>query len=108
VDGEFLYSIAADPNEDSDIRGMALFAAAQNGSLTAAQLGQIYRDAETSEMKEQVMFAITQSADPGAFDVLLEIARTETDPELKQNAVFWVGHSDDPRARALMLEILEQ
>ena len=108
VDGEFLYSIAADPNEDPDIRGMALFAAAQNGSLTAAQLGQIYRNAADPEMKGQVMFAITQSDDPGAFDVLLEIARTETDPELKQNAVFWVGHSDDPRAKALMLEILEQ
>lgn len=108
VDGDFLYSIAADPNEDPDIRGMALFAAAQNGSLTSAQLGQIYRDAADPEMKEQVMFAITQSDDPGAFDVLLEIARTETDPELKQNAVFWVGRSDDPRAKALMLEILEQ
>jgi hypothetical protein len=87
---------------------MALFAAARNGSLTPARLGQIYRDAETQDMKEQIMFALTQSEDPAAFDVLLEIARTETDPELKQNAVFWVGHSDDPRAKALMLEILEQ
>ena len=108
VSGDFLYSVASDPNEDPDIREMALFAAARNGSLTPARLSQIYRDAETQDMKEQIMFALTQSEDPAAFDVLLEIARTETDPELKQNAVFWVGHSDDPRAKALMLEILEQ
>lgn len=108
VSGDFLYSVASDPDEDPDIREMALFAAARNGSLTPARLSQIYGDAETQEMKEQIMFALTQSEDPAAFDVLLEIARTETDPDLKQNAVFWVGHSDDPRAKALMLEILEQ
>jgi len=108
VNGDFLYSVASDPNEDPEIREMALFAAARNGSLSPARLGEIYSDAETQEMKEQVMFALTQSEDPAAFDVLLEIARTETDPELKQNAVFWVGHSDDARAKALLLEILEQ
>jgi len=108
VNGDFLYSVASDPTEDPEIREMALFAAARNGSLTPARLGGIYKDAETQELKEQIMFALTQSEDPAAFDVLLEIARTETDPELKQNAVYWVGHSDDPRAKALMLEILEQ
>ena len=108
VNGDFLYSIAVDQDEDPGIREMALFAAARNGSLTPARLGQIYNEAGDPEMKEQVLFALTQSEDPAAFDVLLNIARTETDPELKQNAVFWVGRSDDPRAKALLLEILEQ
>ncbi len=108
VSGDFLYSIVSDANEDPEVRAMALFTAARNGSLTPARLGEVYREATDLEMKEQVMFALTQSEDPAAFDVLLEIARTETDPELKQNAVFWFGRSDDPRAKALMLEILEQ
>ncbi|MEJ2547304.1 MAG: HEAT repeat domain-containing protein [Gemmatimonadota bacterium] len=108
VDPDFLYSVASDPGEDPQIREMALFAAARSGSVTPARLGQLYRDAEDTEMKEQVMFALTQSEDPAAFDVLLEIARTETDPDLRQNAVFWIGRSDDPRAKALMLEILDQ
>lgn len=108
VNGEFLFGIVSDPNEDPEIREMALFAAAQSGGITAAQFGQLYREADSKEEKEQVMFALTQSEDPAAFDVLLEIARTETDPDLKQNAVFWVGQSDDPRAKALLLEILEQ
>ena len=108
VNEDFLYSVASDPNEDPEIREMALFAAARNGSLSPARLSEIYSDAETQEMKEQVMFALTQSEDPAAFDVLLEIARTEADPDLRENAVFWVGQSDDPRAKALMLEILEQ
>jgi len=108
VNGDFLYRIAADPDQDPEIRQMALFAAARSGGISAAQFGQLYRDADSREEKEQLMFALTQSEDPAAFDVLLEIARTETDPELKQNAVFWIGRSDDPRARDLMLEILEQ
>lgn len=108
VSGDFLYSIVSDTNEDPAIREMALYAAARNGTVAPARLGEVYRKTSDPEMKEQVMFALTQSDDPAAFDVLLEIARTETDPELKQNAVFWVGRSDDPRAKALLLEILEQ
>lgn len=108
VSGDFLYSIVSDTNEDPAIREMALYAAARNGSLAPARLGEVYRKTSDPEMKEQVLFALTQSEDPAAFDVLLEIARTETDPDLKQNAVFWVGRSDDPRAKALMIEILEQ
>ena len=108
VNGDFLYRIAADPDQDPEIRQMALFAAARSGGISAAQFGQLYRDADSREEKEQLMFALTQSEDPAAFDVLLEIARAETDPELKQNAVFWIGRSEDPRAKELMLEILEQ
>jgi HEAT repeat protein len=108
VSGDFLFGIASDPNEDPEIRQMALFAAARSGGIGAARFGQLYRQSNSREQKEQLLFALTQSEDPAAFDVLLEIARTETDPELKQNAVFWIGRSDDPRARELMLEILEQ
>ena len=108
VSGDFLFGIVSDPDEDPEIREMALYAAAQSGGITAGQFGQLYRDADSRDEKEQLMFALTQSEDPEAFDMLLEIARTETDPELKQNAVFWIGQSDDPRAKALLLEILEQ
>jgi HEAT repeat protein len=108
VGGDFLFDIVSDPNEDPEIREMALYAAARSGGIGAAQFGRLYRESSSREQKEQLMFALTQSEDPEAFDVLLEIARAETDPELKQNAVFWIGRSEDPRARELMLEILEQ
>lgn len=108
VSGDLLLGIASDPAEDAQIREMALYAAARSGSASPAKLGAVYRGADSRGMKEQAMFALTQSEDPAAFDALLEIARTETDPELRQQAVFWVGRSGDPRARALMLEVLEQ
>jgi len=108
VSGDLLLGIASDPAEDAQIREMALFAAARSGSASAEKLGRIYRTAETPQMKEQALFALTQSEDPEAIDALIEIARTETDPELRQQAIFWVGRSGDPRARELMLEVLEQ
>ena len=108
VSGDLLIGIASDPAEDAEIREMALFAAARSGSASPEKLGQIYRTAESREMKEQALFALTQSEDPKAIDALIEIARTETDPELRQQAIFWVGRSGDPRARELMLEVLEQ
>jgi HEAT repeat protein len=108
VSGDLLLGIASDPAEDAQIRELALFAAARSGSASAEKLGRIYRSAETPGMKEQALFALTQSEDPKAIDALIEIARTETDPELRQQAIFWVGRSGDPRARELMLEVLEQ
>lgn len=108
VSGDLLLGIAADPDEDPEVRQLALFAAARAGSVSPELLGQIYRDADSREMKEQALFALTQSEDPKAIDALIEVARTETDPELRQQAIFWVGRSGDPRARELMLEVLEQ
>jgi HEAT repeat protein len=108
VSGDLLLGIAADEAEQPQIREMALFAAARSGSASPDRLGRIYRAAASRGMREQALFALTQSRDPKAIDALIEIARTETDPELRQQAIFWVGRSGDPRARELMLEVLEQ
>jgi len=108
VDGDWLLAIFSDPKEDDEVRQMALFMAGQTGNVDAGVLSQMYDSAGNREMKEQILFTLTQIDGEAAFDKMLQIARTEEDPELRQNAVFWIGQSGDPRAQEVLLEILEQ
>jgi tetratricopeptide (TPR) repeat protein len=108
VDGDWLLGIFSDPNQDEEVRQMALFMAGQTGKVDMAVLGRMYDTADSREMKEQILFTMTQVDSEAAFDKMLQIARTEQDPELRQHAVFWIGQSGDPRAQEVLLEILDQ
>jgi len=108
VDSEWLLAIFSDPNEDREVREMALFMAGQTGNVDAGVLSQMYDSATGTEMKDQILFTLTQLDSEAAFDKMLDIARTEEDPDLRQNAIFWIGQSGDPRAQEVLLEILEE
>ncbi len=108
AEGDWLVNIATDESEDPEVRQMALFSAGQSGAIDVGALAAMYDGAVDRDMKEQVLWTLTQVDDPAAFDKMLDIARTETDLELKKAAVFWIGQSEDPRAQDVLLEILEQ
>jgi HEAT repeat protein len=63
---------------------------------------------EDREMREQVVFVLSQRHDPGAVDALMDIARNETDRDLQKKAIFWLGQSDDPRVAEFLLEIINR
>jgi HEAT repeat protein len=58
------------------------------------------------EIKEQVIFALSQMDDKAAVDKLIDIARREPDRELRKKAIFWLGQSDDPRVADVLAELL--
>ena len=60
------------------------------------------------EMKEQVIFVLSQRSEREATDKLIAIARTDRDATLKSRALFWLGQRNDPRAQELFMEILER
>lgn len=106
--GDWLMRVALDESEDIETRNQALFAAIQSDEVPADAIVQLYDRSPDREMKEQLIWLLTQIEDEAAADKLFDIARNESDPELRQSAIFWVGQSDDPRAEDLLLEILEQ
>jgi HEAT repeat protein len=109
VDGDWLLAIFADESEDDEVREMALFMAGQSGNVDARVLSQMYDAAgDNMEMKQHILFTLTQVDSEAAFDKMLEIARSEDDPELREHAIFWIGQSGDPRAQDVLLEILDQ
>jgi HEAT repeat protein len=104
---DWLMERAMDPTEDIDLRKNALFWASQSGGVDAGEAQRLYETVDDREMREQVIFVLSQMRGREAADALMQIARSEDDPELRQNAIFWLGQLDDDRAAELLLEIIE-
>jgi len=101
----WLQGIARDPKEPVEARKKVLFwLGQQDGS--AATLAALYGSLQDPEMREQVVFALSQSNEPAATDKLIEIARSDKDQELRKKAIFWLGQSDDPRVTQVLEQIL--
>ena len=106
--GDWLMAIALDQNESIERRKSALFWAGQRDQMPTASLGELYRTMDDREMREQVIFVLSQRHETGAVDALMNIARNETDRELRKKAIFWLGQSDDPRVPDFLLELINR
>jgi HEAT repeat protein len=58
------------------------------------------------EMKEQMIFVLSQRRDREALDKLMSIARNDPDREMRRKAMFWLGQSKDPRVTAFLADII--
>jgi HEAT repeat protein len=106
ADADWLLERALDESESIDIRKNALFWAGQMG-MDVSRLADLYLNVEDREMKEQIIFALSQSPnEQQAADQLMEIARSEEDSELRRNAIFWLGQIDDNRVADFLLELI--
>jgi HEAT repeat protein len=105
---EWLVAIALDEDEDLESRKMALFWAGQQGLLPVSRLTELYTSVDDQQMREQIIFVLSQDGGQEAMQVLMDIARQETDPELRKQAIFWIGQSGADGAEAFLLEIINQ
>lgn len=104
----FLLERAKDRTLDADLRKSALFWAGQGGA-PVKDLAEIYDTAgDDSDLREQVIFTLSQRRDTPAIDKLLDIARKEPDRELRRQAIFWLSQSRDPRVAKLLEEIINK
>lgn len=107
---QWLLARAKDRRLKAELRKSALFWAGQSGASTK-DLSEIYDSSpDDAELREQVIFALSQQQrrDASAIDKLIAIARTEPDAKLRKSALFWVGQSKDPRVAALLEEIINK
>ena len=102
---EWLLQVATDSKHSIETRKQALFSAGQAGVSTAA-LSALYPRLNQRELKEQLIFVLSQKRDEAATTRLMEIAKSDPDRELRKKAIFWLGQSNDPRARDFLLEII--
>ncbi len=102
---DWLLGVATDSNTPMDVRKRAIFWAGQADASIAA-LSNLYDRVQERELKEQLLFAFSQSDKPAAVDKLIQVAKSEKDPDLRKRAIFWLGQSDDPRAAKVLAEII--
>ncbi len=101
----FLMTIANDPKAATEVRKKAIFYVGQMG-VDASQLGTLYATLDDRELREQVIFALSQRHESSALEKLMDIAKSDADRELRKKAIFWLGQSRDPRATAFLAELI--
>ena len=103
----WLLQVAGDPTQAVELRKQALFAASQSG-VEASEFIALYDKSSDVDMKQQIIFVLSQSESQAATDKLFQIARSEPNPALRKQAIFWLSQSNDPRAAKLLEEIVSQ
>ena len=101
----WLLGIATDASNSEDLRGHALWTAGQAG-IPGADLAALYDKLTDSEVKEKLIWVLSESKDRVATDKLVEIAQKDRDIEMKKKALFWLGQKNDPRVRQILTDIL--
>ena len=91
-----------------DLRKNALFWVGQEGDIDVAELKELYDETAEMELKEHVIFVLSQRDERDAVDQLMQIARNETNTELRDKAIFWLGQSDDSRAAEFLAELINR
>jgi HEAT repeat protein len=105
---EWLMGIALTRNESMEMRKKALFWAGQMDEVNIGDLAELYDTMDDREMREQLVFTLSQRDEPAAIDKLIEIARSDPDEELRRKAIFWLGQSEDPRVAEVLLQIINE
>jgi HEAT repeat protein len=101
----WLLNIALDTSNSEDLRGHALWTAGQAG-IPGADLAAMYDRLTDAEVKEKLIWVLSESRDRVATDKLVEIAQKDRDLEMRKKALFWLGQKNDPRVRQILVDIL--
>jgi HEAT repeat protein len=106
--GEWLIGIAMNERETIEVRKQALFWAGNQRAASLSDIAALYDRIGDKEMKEQVIFVLSQNKADAAVDKLMDIARRDTDRELRSKAIFWLGQSRDPRVLKFLEEVINR
>ena len=102
---KWLVDLASNSGEPIEMRKKALFWAGQSGS-SSESLVSMYDNMREREMKDQMVFVLSQRRDRPAIDKLMAIARNDPDREMRRKAMFWLGQSKDPRVASFLTDII--
>jgi HEAT repeat protein len=102
---KWLVDLALNSREPMEMRKKALFWAGQSGN-NVASLTSMYDRMSERDLKEHMVFVLSQRREQAAMDKLMSIARNDPDRGLRRKAMFWLGQSRDPRVSAFLAEII--
>ncbi len=105
---KWLMDIAMNDREDMEMRKKALFWAGQTSGVSLTDMADLYDRVKEREMKEQIIFSLSQRRGDAAVDKLMSIAKNDSDRELRKKAVFWLSQSRDPRVVKFLEELINR
>ncbi|HEV8599297.1 MAG TPA: HEAT repeat domain-containing protein, partial [Gemmatimonadales bacterium] len=69
-------------------------------------LGKLYDQAPDRRTKESTISALFKNGDRAAVDILVRIARTETDASVRRSLINRLGRLEDERVRTLLKDLV--
>lgn len=105
ADDRWLIEVARDEKRPVEVRKKAVFWAGQGGA-DIADLVRLYEDVRDDEVKEHMIFVLSQRDERAAIDKLVSIARNDRDRELRKKALFWLGQKDDPAVTRMIADMV--
>ena len=101
----WLLNIALDTANSEDLRGHALWTAGQAG-IPGSELVALYDKLTDAQVKEKLIWVMSESHDRAATDKLVDIAQKDRDRDMRAKALFWLGQKNDPRVKQILIDIL--
>ena len=88
-------SYAERTDASSEVQEQAIFWLGQHDSPeNAAYLKSLYKRLSSEELKEKVIFSLSQMEGQGSGKWLMDLATDETEPiEMRKKALFWAGQT---------------
>ena len=109
----WLFNLAFDSSESSEIRSKALDAWGRSPSLELSGIVEAFGRLEDPELRERIFYALYRRAgrveDEAKSEVvrkMVELARLETDDDVRERAVYWLGRTGSQEAVEYLLELL--
>jgi len=105
-----LATIARDKNKPEPMRENALFWIGQSGMPNRlAMLEDIYKNSmDSSQIRNQVLFALSRTREPQAATILGTVASSDPDIDVRRQAAFWLGHMRIPEATQTLENLLRK
>jgi hypothetical protein len=104
---QWLIGVAGDATAAPEIRGQAI-EAVQRAGASAAQLGKLYDQAPDRRAKEAAINGLFKRGDRASVDLLLGIARNETDPSVRKSLISRLARLEDARVKDFLKELVGQ
>ena len=83
----WLQSQVSEKNPDRAILAISLHA----GQAAEQALDQLFAPTQPRKVREQVLFALSQSKDPAALAMLIDAAKNDKTPQIRSKALFWLA-----------------
>ncbi len=105
-----LAAIARDKNKAEKTRNSAIFWIGQaRAANRVALLEDLYKNSmDNSKVRQQVLYALSQTHEPQAVTILGNVASTDPDIEVRKLAVFWLGENKSPEANQALEKLLQK
>ena len=104
---QWLLTVAGDADAAPELRAQAI-EAVQRAGASAAQLGKLYEQAPDRRAKEAAINGLLKRGDRQSVDLLLGIARTETDQAVRRSLISRLWRLEDARVKEFLKDLVNQ